>query len=182
MRVFLHTKTGKHVGLSLKCMFSFFKRHLEFVEVSPTNRPDFFIHRNPLQRCVDLFHDKLRGTRVEDDFMQDNQIILMEHFRLKNKRELVDVDFVQFVEALPDIMYYDEHFWPQTCGLYLKPSTILVRLEGEIDILGLDLGISTSKKENVNPSDNRHWKDFFRPGTEALFRQLYASDFRQFGY
>lgn len=180
MRLFLHKYSGKTVGLSLKVMYSFFARQKEFVPIPPDVAPDFFICRNPYARCVSLFFDKCRA-RAADDFVQDNQRILVEALSLKTKQELATVNFYEFCSVLRHVLYEDEHFWPQTSGLRLSRKTQVVQMESPLSQLSEAFpDVDFTKKENA--TDHLHWERYFSPTNRPIVEEIYGCDFAQFRY
>jgi hypothetical protein len=187
MRTFKQISTGTIVGCSLKCMFTFFAKHPDFAEIyPPTVTPDYFLVRNPFDRTLDLFMDKLRSRAALDGPQQVCQTVLMDLLGLKQRGDLAGMSFQRFCSVLPQAAKIEEHMWPQSNGFFghnredANKLTRVTRIETGLSRLGLGLGIDFSVK--VNAPECGHWTKYYDADSLYVVKEVYRQDFVMFGY
>jgi len=181
--VFADTKYGTTFKVSLKVMFSFFRdypdsrfRLLKEIEVGHV---DYLISRNPYERAVSLFFDKLRGRMIALERPECEQIELMRHLHLTDLVELGSISFDDFCAALPTIWERNWHFIPQTFGVDLSVVRNIVDMH-ELSELSEKLDIDFSRKANT--SEHGEWRTYYTKLSMFAIQNVYHRDFELLGY
>lgn len=172
MRRFHDTQSSAIIGLSLKCMFSFFKRNPRFEEIDRSGDVDYFICRHPCHRVVSLYYDKC----VQRSITQDCQRVLLEE---TGRSDFSGFTLSNLIEVLPKVLEKDEHFWPQVKGYNLR-SIAFFTMEHELPWLSkrLELDLSTKQNSTIHPAAEEllSWKN------ARDISSIYEEDFETFGY
>lgn len=182
MITFLDTKSKAVIGVSMKVMYSFFALNGQFKRVE--KKPDYFIVRSPFSRAVSTFYDKCHQALITTENTQDCQRVLMRHFGFQYREDLASISFGDFVSALPLVINYDIHFFPQVPPRFRPRRQGVVKMDDGVGLkaLGAELKIDFSKKTNsTNHGPCREIYLLFPMARVGICR-LYAEDFDWLGY
>lgn len=185
MIVFQDKFTGATIGTSRKVMSSFFAlRPFRFTEI-PSSWCDWFITRDPYDRVVSIYADKLRAAFDDHPaHPQRCQRWIAAALRIDDFRALRAATLPEFVGALPVIAHLDEHLVPQIFGVDPARIKRTVKMNGGLNVLAEELGIDFSKKENYHPHEpfDSYFHPPVLPSARNVVQMVYALDFEIFGY
>jgi len=212
MSVFQKKNSNKFVFTSLKVMSSSLKAQESLIAISHNSflskylkaklsneKPTiYFFVRNPYDRVVSVFENKLRSSpkfaiETEGKLEESTKIFfpLIDNFEKKNTIEnanaILKISFEEFVKFLPNIYLKDYHYKPQHFSLKLKgwlpklTPDVVIKMENMNGAqlkkeLGIDLNI---KLNQMNRADFESYYDLH---TSKTIERLYATDFRSFDY
>lgn len=173
MHVFLHRPSGRRIGLNYKVLFSFAEEHPDLEEVGG-EVCDYLLWRDPLARTVSMFFDKCRDA-IDPDFVQEVQVVLMEHLELSRVEELRSVTFSEVVRLLPQLVDQEEHFAPQLRGVDLAKVGRVVDIASGLGHIERETGLSFARRANTSP--HGRVGTYYTRRTREIVQGLYAGDY-----
>jgi len=148
----------------------------------------FAIVRNPWDRLVSAYRDKIRQPGYSDSEITDGLHEGLWSFGRMFRAGMKFDDFVTSIMNIPDYIS-DRHFRSQYSYIYDESGTCLVDYIGRYELLGdalshigQQIGISFADFPHVRPSSRSPYTDYYTPKTRDLIAQRYATDLALFGY
>lgn len=223
MPVFINATANVVILANYKVMYSSLKEQEGYNRVSDHDAIIYIVRqsirgkgprvvtivRNPYDRLVSFYEDKMRSHPVSPDRKrwgdergwQGNQKIFFSQIGVSyaNSDEeiaerLTSTSFDTFIHMLPSIYHMDEHLTPQydRLRLYARilkkkigwriPGVEIVKLE-HYDSVYMKQVLQIDVRRHANKSANRKSYDsYFNPNTYAVVNKLYKKDFEEFGY
>jgi len=161
--------------------------------------PDYFkfcIVRNPFDRVVSCYRDKIKQDRSEDNEWID-QGVAHSLLRYNDRPHLPNFqigmsfeDFVFAISRIPD-PFADEHFRSQSAFVPKKGRKHLLddvaryeNLDNEIKLISSKLGWPNKELRQVLPSSKhgKEYNEYYATYTQELVLKRFRQDFEMFGY
>lgn len=155
----------------------------------------FGVVRNPYDRVVSVYVDKCvqnpvdRINRGETKMQTCQQIILKALKKPKNLKEFASITFEDFISVLPEILFKDWHFIPQSPFLVNAKGQIVAdkvaRFENydeEVKEILTKLGFEVSQVPHKNKTIRKNYKEYYNDATRSVVASLYKDDLVYFNY
>lgn len=145
----------------------------------------FKIVRNPWDRLVSCYHNKIKSDKNFNDSTFKNGI-QWSFLRYGNKFQagMNFKDFVYAVCSIPD-SEADDHFVSQSFG----KGILLVDFFGKFENLDEDFkyickktGMKDTKLPHLRKSDHKNYREYYTDETREMIRQKYKEDIKTFEY
>ena len=214
---FYNPEQKYHISTSFKVFRTLLNRepHLSSVDVCKLRfgtylrnyrkfrrHPHFLLVRNPYDRLVSFFKDKLRKNIEQNtrpyEKMQKSQKLFCAHLAITSndtstiiQERLSNLSFVEFIKILPKVYNLDEHLYPQwwtsricfmNLSLFPFKATRVLKVESvdDLEFLHKDLGIDLSTK--LNHTGDVRFTESWSQDSRRIVNRLYQKDFLTFGY
>ena len=163
--------------------------------------PHFLLVRNPYTRVESLFRNKFRESPLRlkmyphSKGWQDIQILFAEKLRpdartSKMEDRLLDIDFNEYVEVLPELYTLDVHLWPQYDHSHLRYRGIhwsmayqrTLKMENEKDLSFIQSSLNLDLSKKVNAVEPTRFPITWSSSSMAIVNTIYKKDFLWLGY
>ncbi len=171
MKTFLDQQSGAVIGVSLKGMYSFFATDHRFSQIE-SDDVDFQVVRNPFNRVISFYQDKI----INRELTQVCQKVVLAAL---NSESLKNISLQDLCSVLPDVVSKNDHFHPQYDPR--KNVTKVIKIESDLPLLGVELGIDFSRKVNATSHGSAASLLHGSRGV-GFIRDVYRLDFAMFGY
>lgn len=155
----------------------------------------FSVVRNPYDRVVSVYVDKClqnpvdRINRGETKLQTCQQIILKALKKPQRLDQFASVTFEDFISVLPEILFKDWHFIPQSPFLVNEKGEIVAdkvarfeNFDEEVKEILTKLGFEVSQVPHKNKTIRRHYKEYYNDTTRSVVARLYKDDIVNFNY
>jgi len=199
-KLFMVSKKAIYFNIAKNAMSSIIKNLSEntealLVEKSNNQIKEEYPHyykftfvRNPYDRLVSCYEDKINNEEAEDYLEGIFKGFLK--YGQKFWRKMSFKDFAKNVASIPD-KYSDPHFRSQYKYITDKKGDVIVDFIGKIENLEKDykkvtkkMGIKNSSKlsHKRKSKRKRDWREYYDEETKKLVYRRYKKDFELFGY
>ncbi len=149
----------------------------------------FAIVRNPWDRLVSCFKDKIRAADYNELGFKDGVAIPLQRFGETFYGDMTFKAFVDAVCALPDAVA-DNHFRSQFYQLISPEGELLVnyigrfeRIEQSFAEIAANTGLPLTASIHLNQSQSqKHWRSYYTDELDSMVRKRYAEDIRLLQY
>lgn len=173
--------------------------HMLAIIINALSKNDDIYHyqivRNPYERLVSFFYDKLRNALPGDpdrEFkLQNSQKLILRKLNInpflnahKKADILLNITFDEFIYLLPKLTS-NKHLRPQILTAPKIIETIIgspsiLKMEEDLDAICSISGVNRSLKRN--PTIHPTYEELFNSSTYKIANEIYYGDFIKYGY